>query len=400
MSSLCIEKERIWFVDRKINALFYYDVRNSHVELVHVIDPNHLYKAFDYYQLVCINGKVILAPRHSKEGFFEYNIKSKESKFIPLKKEKITMNENTMLFDCVIEEQLENVYFIGREYPAIVEYDNKSDSYIYYNSYIEHLHRYDLEVHGASGYFVSAVCVENSIYLPLYKTNMVMRFDLQTKNVTYHKIGGDKNEYYQVIAYGKYLLISQIKPGKSIVRWNIATNEVKEFCDYPLECDFAINHNEYNGFAGMAVYEGELFLFPDFSNMILEINVQTGKMKKNEWVIDLKKINRSPGGTKIFDCVKQVDNLVYATVPMINVMYCIDLKRKKVQELRLHIDQYQWEKCLKQLNNLEFLYDERGNLVERIPPIDFMFALKQEEISGNNTDSSIGRGIYNFIMKD
>ena len=240
-----------------------------------------------------------------------------------------------MVHNCI--EHKGKTYFLGWGYPFILEFDQKTGRHRIYDEIAPLVRPYvkeDKFVH----IFIQGIFVEDSLYLPLTDTNIIVEFDTETKKFTLHAVGKETNQYLNIAYDGMNIWLSQRIPGAPVLRWNLRTKDITEYGRYPMGCDFSDCREGYSGFINMVSVEGSILLFPDMANMVVEINQRTGEMEKNVWLTSLMKerfFYDYHGLYNRFRFVTKVGNAVYAVLNDDHTLLRINYSEKTAERYPL-----------------------------------------------------------------
>ena len=277
MSDIAVVGEEAWFVSRDINALFKLSISTGKVELITILDKENIFADQEYRKVIKVDGKIIIIPFFSDHGILEYDIYSKKITEFPIRS----------LNNCGIKKQVyfidaiqygDKIYLIGNGYPAILQYDVIKHTCIYYNEYAEKL---QAQVEDKKNFFLVAKKIDNKLFMPFLESNIVVEFDMDSKLFTYHEVGNKDNKYAYLEFDGTNYWLVQMTPGRPIICWNYDENRVDEY-EYPRECDFSRCISGYTGFCGIEKLKNKIILFPDMSNIVLEIDCNKKQIRKNE----------------------------------------------------------------------------------------------------------------------
>lgn len=226
------------------------------------------------FNVIAIKGDIGYASDFERNGLFEVDMKTGKSRYIGLfPKEEIMISrlhshcewvdnkvyfipsagKNISIFDTASKE-IETI-----EVPAVSTKQNwgykpklKFSKAIHYNDFLwlvpatyPGIIKLDLHTHKIvtisnwlpnDGYmFRRAVHIkENIIYAASGNNNNVLIFDLSSETGSIRKIGHMNNGIMDMCENGEYLIMAPRSEG-AVVKWNIVTNEIKEYCDYPTE---------------------------------------------------------------------------------------------------------------------------------------------------------------------
>lgn len=350
-------ENRGWFISRDINALFEVNMQTNMVQLLMSPDPKKFLGDLEYYQIKKCGDKLIIAPFFSDKGFIEYDLIQKSYVEKPL-----ALVEDGKQYKMAFSQSIQcgrYTYFIGYEYPAIVEYDEKNGQYRYYNNYVNNLKRYfPLDnfpilngIKQLGAFFLGAACVGDFIYLPFCYSNLVVGFDMTKKIFHYYEVGAKDNRYCKIIYDGRGFWLNQVSAGRSIVYWDHRTEKCIEYDKYPVGCDFSRCLLGYNGFVDMVFGHDRIIMFPDMSNMVVEVDIHTGIMTENLWLTSLISSQQMP--FKWFGFLRIQGDMLYALCCWNHEVVQIDLKQHTIT----------YCKFLASENIIEKIYEENSQFV-------------------------------------
>ncbi|MGB4660445.1 MAG: hypothetical protein WBI07_14820 [Mobilitalea sp.] len=253
-----IENNEVWFIPEYYNSLCKMDMSSGEVEEITQIAKE------DWDTSFCDISKEewkIVAQPFSATEIWEYDLWNKVSKKTPIK-DPVPAN-----FDRMIAYQ-HYLFMKPKCYPALVRYDTRDGSLEYY---AEGFHKY-IQQDGAPMFFWAVNQRDNLLLMAAAKTNAVLEFNMDTNEFKTHIVGKEGNNYFSMAYDGKdYWLVQN--EGKSIIRWNYETGKSAEYTDFPLNYI-----GEKEGFVSIVFCNSHLLAFPRMANMIVEINIKTGKM--------------------------------------------------------------------------------------------------------------------------
>ena len=247
-ASLEIDGQQCWFVSRAINSVFNLDLQNGKVSRLACLDTGNVFRDLEYGQVKKNGTKLLMAPFLSTSGFAEYDIETRRLIKVPVRLSESGSEQYSILFYQSVQYD-RNTYFIGFEYPALVEYNRASKEYVYYDVDMKRLMPYFLSngvelVNGIKPktLFRGIAQAHESLFLPFTYGNLVVEFNLISKKIRYHEVGNRKNRYAKIVYDGKNFWLNQMLPGSPIVRWNLNDNKTIEYGVYPIGCSFSALH--------------------------------------------------------------------------------------------------------------------------------------------------------------
>ncbi len=267
-------KEQIYCIARDFNLLFSINVQSGTISLIDSVPDENIMTSFLCGFMTFWNNKLIFAPSATKKIWL-YDLTS-------------------MHWDCLTTKELEHcieiggfqqihvhnnrLFFVGRGYPAILSLDleNKSLEYIEtpYKDMIARHPQNDYQYFGHYG-----VKIENTLFLVSFIDNYVLKFNLDTLQYNWIKIGSDSQLYVGITWDGNNFWISP-RSGSDIVKWDGRDN-IKQF---PLP-ESLKKHSEYTW---GACYDGKQVILPAFSHdntILIDITNDTMQIQKQQYAM-------------------------------------------------------------------------------------------------------------------
>jgi len=156
-------------------------------------------------------------------------------------------------------------------YPGIVVKNLIDESEIIIDGWIKELEEYRVQPRDAF-LGLNYIIRGNTIYIPSCCSSAVLEFDLNTFDVKVIKIGN--KSYSTICDDGKYVWLMPRRDG-DIVRWNPETGEIMFYGSYP--------EGYFRGsIIGCVCCESHILAFPECGNMVLKIDVVSGKIESVE----------------------------------------------------------------------------------------------------------------------
>jgi hypothetical protein len=178
---------------------------------------------------------------------------------------------------CVSWKHHKYLILLPLKYPAVVRYDTVTGEIRYFKENIDVFvkEKDGQNITGGSLVYRDTVYiaspVDNMLYMLHIESGEIQIIQLPVKNM-----GG----YMSLVVYMKEIWFLPYK-GKYIVRWDPMTGEAREYTDFPK--DF-MGINPTNGceceeylFSIPAFYKEYMYLAPNWGNMYLKLNIDTGE---------------------------------------------------------------------------------------------------------------------------
>lgn len=224
----------IYCVSRDFNLLFSINVQTGTIELIDIIPDEDILTTFICGYITVRQNKLILAPFTTKKIWI-YDLGSKYW-------DSVTTKE---LDHCVAAggfqqayEYKNKLFLIGSGYPAILSLDLENNSCDYIEApYKDMIARHPKPDNRYFGYY--GVKSANILYLVSLLDNYILKFDMDTLEYHWIKIGNDNHTYVGITWGEKNFWISP-RSGSDIIKWN-GKDDVKPL---PLP-DQLKQHNEY-----------------------------------------------------------------------------------------------------------------------------------------------------------
>jgi hypothetical protein len=318
-----LEDDTIWFVANSYNTLCKMNLVSGETEFVGKI-PSVPAKDGQFCDIIKAEDKVTMLPMASPD-ICEYDLQ--KNKF-----EKIALhNPVAHNFDRMLRYK-DSLFMKPKGYPAILQYDIKSGVQKYHNKWLEEFRKDD----NSEMFMWGVHARDNLLLLASSVVNKVLEFDMETGNSKVHVVGAKGMNFNGMEFDGvNYWLIPN--EGKAIVKWNYTTGETTEYTDYP---EGFIG--ETRGFIGIVCCGSHLLAFPREANMIIRIDIATGKM--SEFILNLpykegeRKSSYHSFNSQYYFVKKVEDNQVIALTAYDNslLIYNVETEELKLMKCRLN----------------------------------------------------------------
>ncbi len=238
----------LFFVDSRYNIIYKMDIEREVISIVGSIPEESLLSNRLVGSIVYVNGCLFFAPMNAKK-LWKMKLSSNEWKGYEIR------NIETYPFDSFFQSIVfkNKLYLIGCEYPAIVVLDLLTDEMEYVEAPYEHLQ--EPKKNNNDCYFrCDNVLVDNCLYLATCVSNEILKFNLDTYEFSFIRIGDDSNRFVGIAFDGNWFCLAPRKTG-SIVFWN-GENMVNAI-DLPDQ----YNNNSRMIFGGIC-YQSDSFCLP------------------------------------------------------------------------------------------------------------------------------------------
>ena len=378
----------LWFVSRDMNIIGYLSYKTMQVEKAISIDAWKLTQDGEYGKIALVNDVIVAMPYSSRLGIYVYRVPTDTGRFVQIRDHDIANNEGQFSGMYVVDGK---VYGVPYAYPSIIEYDACNDTVKYHDAFAIELEHFLPKSKAYRYYAVDSYCMGDSIFIPFRHSNLLIEFDTVRKIFTYHKVGHYKNVYEHITFDGINFWISSARAGESLVRWNPKTHETKEYFNFPSECDFSVaRYNGYSGFVKMICLDDTIYMFPGMLNLVIEVDVRTGNMKKNTWITQCLIRQNITNWYTWFQFVKVINTVIYAGMYSGKKLLVIDTAQKNVEVISVGINQSQYEKCC--------IRNKRSSKEGMMMP-DITYLIRNTEIfkSYHEKNMKCGEEIYSLL---
>jgi len=394
--------DHLWAVMSFCNTVVKLDKSSLEVIKTIPIPDKELLCFYRYIKVIEYENKLILVPCAS-DYIAIMDIDTSNFEFIKLKDidNGVNKDENYKFIDAFHHE--DNVYFTPYMYPAIVSMNLKTKKLTYYNDCFDELNQ--LPKTTDNTLFRQCIRVDNILYMPCMRSNVVVTFDMDTKSAETHRLNETHNGFSSICYDGKYFWLVQMKNYHTFIRWDYCNQKVKELLIFPKE------FKNYSVAFSNPVYDGEsIWLIPFVSNMAFRfdtIKEEIGRI--NELEIECK---WGLYELTLYNYTNFINSKLLLQSYNKSVVVEYDLLTSKASEKKLIVSDTSTEildKMFKKVNNLKpysFYYIERcytspgtiglGTFIENITDLQTDKNKFMKEYDIQNTDGTAGAAIYNY----
>ncbi len=265
-----------WFTGIQFNGLLKMDKQKWEVEYLGTfpnvgIERIGLYRSL-YRSMAHLDGKMYFAPGIA-DSIAVYDMKDNTFSQIAIAKHKETKGLkyfSVSKFSNVIVYK-KAVFFVASSYPAIIRLDSISGEMEYITDWVPVVTGMTNDMDDL--FFADKLVVQdNCIVVASCCSNAVVRFNMDTFTSTIYSVGSSSNRYSGICYDGVDYWLSPRSNGP-VVRWNMSTNQLSEYGDYP----DGYSAGEFS-FRGIIYAEQHVWLFPIYANMCIKICIDTGEM--------------------------------------------------------------------------------------------------------------------------
>ena len=397
----------LWFPSGRNSAL--YSMKKGSDEItMQSLGQDYEKKSRLFNKILSKENTVFLIP-YNHNAICEYNTHTGEWSSTIIKNASSYANFSS---GCIFKD---SVYMIPAKYNCIVEYDTKSHQCCYYEirSKIKEYEKFQADSDFKNDpLFFNGVCQrDHLILMASAKTNRVFEFNADTKEITSYEVGKKGNNYWGMAYDGEnYWLISN--RGKSIVKWNYQSGQFTDYDNFP--DGFS---GETQCFYNIVYSNGQLLVFPKYSNMILKIDKNNGNMTSVDFELPYHEGERRNSYynwlSNYYFARTLPDDTTIALSAYDNSLLLINMKDETCKLQQCVVDQKDWPEVIskkfgKCSENLPFAcrensYSTLGEFIKYVINPDEKLCENQirayrEVIS--NMDGSCGRKIHQMIMNE
>lgn len=256
-----IEDHRAWLFSQNLNGLFEVDLLTLKVSFLGSVPNERTYGSNLYNTLVKVDNEIVLVPSGAKEIAI-YHTEEHTFTKIPFDVSKVCKEEivGIQFFAAAVHKNY--VYMIGMALPLILKLDLQTKQINYLTEWADKVHQY--QVSSQKIYFRNdyAVVKEN-LYLASCNSNLLIKINMNTDEPTYYRIG-DGNKAFRNICYdGKNFWIS-IWGEAALIQWNEVTGEYKIYsCPMDLERPY---------YTSAILDMGDLWIYPITDGPVLRFD--------------------------------------------------------------------------------------------------------------------------------
>lgn len=296
----------------EFNGLFKVDLIHEKCEYMGLFPNEEIYKEKLHCTAKYVNKKIYFIPA-SANNISVYDIE--KDKIYSIKIPYVQL-KSKFRDACVFNNKL---WLVPSKYPGIITLDLDS----------EHIEVMDKWLPSDDYFFTSQlVVIDHKFYISDGISNRVFEFDMNNKQAKFHYVGSNNHGCMSMsIFHDEFIMIPRL-PG-SIVRWNIHTNEIKEYCDYP--DDFSPGKIV---FSGIYIVHDAIYCIPAYANMAVKFDLNNNMITANDFC-------------DIFD---GNDRIAFFT-RFKNYIYCKTIKNGVSRHIKFFIDDNKAEEYCIPLND-------------------------------------------------
>ncbi|MBD8497953.1 hypothetical protein [Paenibacillus arenosi] len=362
-----------------------------------------------YSNIIQYENKIILTPHLANEiAVFDLHSLSFKKETI----KKYNGNDPVKFTKAILYKNY--VFMTPYMYPAIIRYDIETGELKYYTDWYDSLHPYISDRN--KPLFVNGVYSRNNLMMLAFaQDNIIMEFNMDSGSTKIHRVGNPGNNYWGMTFDGKeyWLIQNESDKAEAIVKWNYETGETVEYSDFPNE--FIGNKKNFNEIICCGEY---LLVFPRFSNMIVKIDVATGKMSEFKTGLDYKEGERKSSYYHLkcnYYFAKKHDGHVVAMSMYDNSLINIDIKTEKVTKMKVELNEndissyisfqngFDYDLSIEDYHHTEGKYLTVNKLLDYITSSQYRINPLQVEAYTKiiaNADGTCGQKTHDYIIKN
>lgn len=281
MAEDCVQVDnQLIFIAKDINIIYSLDLKTGEIVIIDSIPEENVLETRLGAKIVHWKEELIFAPMNAKKIWI-YNIKTKQ--WHGLERKKIEGNKTKLeMFEAVLFKN--TMFIIGSNYPAIICLDLQTENMTYVEEPYVWLKEKKEEL--TDCYFrCGYVQKENFLYLASCLQNLVLKFNMETYDHEWIKVGDDNNRYSGIEWDGKNFWLAPRK-NTTIVKWDGVDTAI----EYPLPAEFQDENFHFLG----VVCEQDNIVFPGllspYKIVISDLEQEEMRVMKGQYSF-YKKIN-------------------------------------------------------------------------------------------------------------
>lgn len=268
----CILKNDMWFTSMYSNGLYRMSVDNMISELICEIPEQYRNKEqFQYKVAGAYENEVVLMPLYA-EYVLIYNISQNTFKAIKILKHFVTNIDGAG--ECVKFRsscQKDNkLWILPQAAHCIIEYDFSKGELIEYDNW--YYDKYFVHRDGKIK-FGQGIKLDNSIWIPCFQQNIIIKYSLQTKSVEYHMV--DANNYSIIALANIDDVLWIITEDYKCIKWQVGYGKPIE--ETNLITDYKLETNCYS-YLKVNVYDNRILLCPGQANSFISVDTLNHKI--------------------------------------------------------------------------------------------------------------------------
>jgi hypothetical protein len=318
-TSFKVKDNILWGVSYELNGLFSVDLATKTLKFHGGVPGERMFDAYLHISLSVNEDCAILIPFEGK-SVAKYDARKNAFETAPL--DSVSAGK---FFDS--HEYDGNLYIQPRLYPALIKYNIETGKITENKELCAALDK--IGANGSYYFLKGGVLNGNVLTLASSVGNIVVRYDMKTDRFKLYNVGRPNNNYFFIDYDGENYLLFPFKGG--IVKWNAQTGAVTEIGKFPA----AFMSGATYDYRCSVVFDGDVFVFPCQSNMVLKLDSKTNT---TEAFINLdeRMCGRSfaRGSPKYFHA-ERVGEYIYASSYYENALQKINPKTGEIENIPL-----------------------------------------------------------------
>lgn len=268
---------------------------------------------------------------------------------------------------------------------------------------------------GDGYYSMFASCIRDGIiYIASPLSNNVISFNTMNNSVKEYEVGKKDKGYWHMVSEGDNIWLIPYC-GRAIVKWNLESNRVDEYDEYPE--DFVFNDYDKDYFIQIVDCNEYMLVFPKLANMIVKIDKNGGRISRfeiNLGYTEGARKNQNYSWNSNYYFAKRFGDIVYALSAFDHSLVSIDIYSNKVSKKHFTISKDVFDYTKEIVREKSFctdvrkcFYDESVNMSLS----DFINMLEINKITTNDNERKLvaagfanpggmsGKAIHEFIKK-
>jgi hypothetical protein len=255
----------VWFINC-YNILYRYNKQNVETECIGAIPAENYYA---YLGIEANNRKLYFAPFvNNKISVFDMA----QNKFEQMDF-RDDCNSVNKFFRVISFKNF--IYFIPREYPAIMKFNTDTKEIEYFSEWIGEISKLQvlkLRKEWKEIKYQSFCVVDAEIVLIIFGVNAVIFFNMETGNYEVKNIGEEHEHYNNICFDGQNYYLSPIYKNY-IVKWNKQLNEISK-----IKIPYFSRIESISANFSIQYLNGYVWLFPSIANNAYKINIATNEI--------------------------------------------------------------------------------------------------------------------------
>ncbi len=324
--SFVVDDDCLWLVPYWYNFLCKYNMRTEEIELIEKIPVENTSEAL-YSNLLMMDTSIILIPTNA----------TKVCIYDTLKKE-------FTVIDVVDQDGKANRFFpYGVWGDCIYMFSLFSSTVIKFQVSLKKIDYISMDC-GTMGmrqgdvlFQTQSYFEQERVYIPFWRSNRVLKFDMEKEVCTVLEIGED-DEYYLSVGRGNENELYLLNQDGNVVIYNELSGKTERLIN---KLNGVYNYKffkEYACFASCVSYEGEVYFFP--GSKVIKVNCRTHEIREADFsnvLLEDGERNAACFG-HTFSMLSKVDSCVYIENMYSRNFMKIDMERGIVKSYKIPLE--------------------------------------------------------------